>query len=116
MAEPSTTAAAGTATFTAAVIGMLPGIDANAVVGAFCGASLFVISAKDLGLFERFAYLLISFAIGYLGGPALLGDTLGLEHSAVSAFIAAAVTVTAGLRAIEGVKTLDLKAWLGGRK
>ena len=114
MAEPSTAAAAGTATLTAAVIGMMPGIDANAVVGAFCGASLFVISAKDLGLFERFAYLLISFAIGYLGGPALLGDML--EQSAVSAFIAAAVTVTAGLRAIEGVKTLDIKAWLGGRK
>lgn len=114
MAEPSTAAAAGTATLTAAVIGMLPGIDANAVVGAFCGATLFVISAKDLGLFERFAYLLISFAIGYLGGPTLLGDML--EQSAVSAFIAAAVTVTAGLRAIEGVKTLDIKAWLGGRK
>ncbi|KJZ14006.1 hypothetical protein TW86_10430 [Halomonas sp. S2151] len=114
MAEPSTATAVATATGLAALIGWLPGVDANAVIGAFCGATLFVISAKELGLFERFAYLLISFAIGYLGGPALLGDML--EHSAVSAFIAAAVTVTAGLRAIEGVKTLDLKAWLGGRK
>ena len=114
MAEPSTATAVATATGLAALIGWLPGVDANAVIGAFCGATLFVISAKELGLFERFAYLLISFAIGYLGGPALLGEML--EHSAVSAFIAAAVTVTAGLRAIEGVKTLDLKAWLGGRK
>jgi len=73
-----------------------------------------VISAKDLGLFERLAYLVISFLIGYLGGPATLGSAL--EHSAVSAFTAAAVTVTAGLRAIEGVKTIDLKAWLGGKK
>ncbi|WP_306169292.1 putative holin [Halomonas sp. MMSF_3323] len=114
MAEPSTATAVATATGLAALIGWLPGVDANAVIGAFCGATLFVISAKELGLFERFVYLLISFAIGYLSGPALLGDML--EHSAVSAFIAAAVTVTAGLRAIEGVKTLDLKAWLGGRK
>lgn len=114
MAEPSTTTAAGTAALTAALVGMLPGIDANAVVGAFCGAALFVISAKDLGLFERLAYLVISFLIGYLGGPAVLGSVL--EHSAVAAFIMSAVTITAGLRAIEGVKTLDLKAWLGGRK
>lgn len=114
MAEPSTTTAAGTAALTAALVGMLPGIDANAVVGAFCGATLFVISAKDLGLFERLAYLVISFLIGYLGGPAVLGSVL--EHSAVAAFIMSAVTITAGLRAIEGVKTLDLKAWLGGRK
>ena len=114
MAEPSTVTAAGTASITAVIVGMLPGIDANAVIGAFCGASLFVISAKDLGLFERLAYLVISFLIGYLGGPATLGSAL--EHSAVSAFTAAAVTVTAGLRAIEGVRTIDLKAWLGGKK
>lgn len=114
MAEPNTATAAATATLTAALIGILPGIDANAIVGAFCGASLFVISAKDLGVLARVAYLLISFCIGYLGGPAMLGSVL--EHSAVAAFIMSAVTVTAGLRAIEGVKTLDLKAWLGGRK
>ncbi|WP_447529801.1 putative holin [Vreelandella sp. TE19] len=114
MAEPSTMAAAGTASLAAVVIGLLPGIDANAVVGAFCGATLFVISAKELGLLERLAYLFISFCVGYLGGPATLGGML--EHSAVAAFIASAVSVTAGLRAIEGVKTLDLKTWLGGRK
>jgi hypothetical protein len=114
MAEPNTATAAATATLTAALIGILPGIDANAVVGAFCGASLFVISAKDLGVLVRVAYLIISFLIGYLGGPAMLGGVI--DHSAVAAFIASAVTITAGLRAIEGVKTLDLKAWLGGRK
>lgn len=114
MAEPSTATAATTATIAALTVGMLPGVDANAVVGAFCGASLFVISAKDLSLFVRFAYLLISFSIGYLGGPAMLSSVI--EHSAVAAFIAAAITITAGLRVIEGVKTLDLKAWIGGRK
>lgn len=112
MAEPSTAAAAGTASLTALAIGMLPGIDANAVVGAFCGATLFVISAKELGLLERFAYLIISFWIGYLGGPATFSM---IEHTAVAAFIAASISVTAGLRAIEGVKTLDIKKWLGGR-
>lgn len=114
MADPSTATAVGSASLAAFVIGLLPGIDANAVVGAFCGASLFVISAKELGVFERLAYLVISFVIGYLGGPATLGSML--EHTAVSAFIASAVSVTFGLRAIEGVKTLDLRAWIGGGK
>lgn len=114
MAEPSTAAAVGSASLAAMLIGLLPGIDANAVVGAFCGATLFVVSAKELGVFERLTYLVISFLIGYLGGPPMLGGML--EHSAVSAFIGAAVSVSFGLRAIEGVKTLDLRAWLGGKK
>ena len=114
MAEPNTATVATAATLTAALASALPGVDANAVIGAFCGASLFVISAKELGLFERLAYLVISFLIGYLGGPATLGSII--EHSAVAAFIASAVAVTAGLRAIEGAKTLDLKGWLGGKR
>lgn len=114
MAEPSTITAAGSASLAALVIGLLPGIDANAVVGAFCGAALFVVSAEDLRAFERIIYLFISFFIGYLGGPSTLSSIL--DHTAVSAFIAAACAVTFGLRAIEGVKTLDLKAWLGGKK
>ena len=113
MAEPSTLTATATATGLATLISMLPGIDANAVIGAFCGASLFVISAKDLSLFERLAYLVISLLIGYLGGPAVLGDWIA--HSAVSAFVGAATAVTAALRAIEGVKTLDIKSLIGGR-
>ncbi|WP_417329576.1 putative holin [Halomonas cupida] len=114
MTDPGTTAITKGATLAATIFGMLPGVDPNAVVGAFCGATLFVVSAKDLGLIERLAYMVISFLIGYLGGPAMLGDIF--DHTAVSAFVASAITVTAGLRAIEGVKTLDIKAWLGGRK
>lgn len=114
MAEPSTAAAAGSASLAALLIGLAPGIDANAVIGAFCGATLFVVSAKELNAVERVAYLLISFFVGYLGGPSMLGGML--DHTAVSAFIGAAVSVTFGLRAIEGVKTLDIRAWLGGKK
>lgn len=110
MAEPSTATAVATATGLAALVGWLPGVDANAVIGAFCGATLFVISAKDLPTVVRLIYLLI----GYLGGPSVLGQWV--PHSAVSAFIASATAVTAGLRAIEGVKTLDIKSLLGGRK
>ncbi len=112
MAEPSTTAAAGTASLIAALLALLPGIDPDAAIGAFCGALLFFISGKqEFPLWIRLAYLPISFVIGYLGGPSLLGDYL--EATAVSAFIGASITVTAGIRVIESVRTLDLKAWLG---
>ncbi|WP_413615758.1 phage holin family protein [Halomonas cupida] len=114
MTDPSTTAITKGATLAATLFGMMPGVDPNAVVGAFCGATLFVVSAKELSIFERLTYLIISFLIGYMAGPAMLGDIL--DHTAVSAFVASAVTVTAGLRVIESVKTLDIKSWLGGRK
>lgn len=113
MTDPNVIAA-GSAGLVAAVISQIPGIDANAVIGAFCGALLFSVSAKGLSLWVRLVYLLISFVIGYLGGPAILGSYL--EHSAASAFVGATITVTAGLRAIESVRTLDLRAWLGGKK
>lgn len=111
MAEPSTTTVTGIVTLGAALLGLIPGIDANAIVGALCGAALFVVSANGLRLFERLIYLVISFLIGYLGGPSQLGHIF--EHSAVSAFIAAAISVTAGLRVIDTVKHFDLKTWLG---
>ncbi|MGJ8517521.1 putative holin [Carnimonas bestiolae] len=114
MTEPSTTAATGAASVSALIISLLPGIDTNAMVGAFCGATLFVVSAKNLSLFERLTYLLISFLIGYMGGPALLKSVLG--NTAVSAFVASAVTITIGLRVIELAKTIDLGRWFGGGK
>lgn len=113
MAEPSTTTVAAAAATTATAVALLPGVDGNAAVGAACGALLFVTSARDLALPLRGLYLLISFAIGYLGGPALLGEWI--EPSAVSAFVTSATVVTAGLRAIEGVRTMDVTAWLGRR-
>ncbi|MGJ7457297.1 putative holin [Halomonas sp. RA08-2] len=112
MAEPSTAVAAGTISLTAALIALLPGVEPDAAIGAFCGALLFFISGKqEFPLWMRIAYLPISFVIGYLGGPSLLGDYI--EATAVSAFIGASITVTAGIRVIEGVRTLDLKAWFG---
>nr|WP_300309216.1 putative holin [Halomonas sp.] len=115
MAEPSSTTFAGITTLGATLFGLMPGVDANAVIGALCGAVLFFISSKqEFALWVRITYLPISFVIGYLGGPSVLGDYL--EASAVSAFIGAAVTVTAGQRFIDVVRTVDLKAWLGGKK
>lgn len=60
MAEPSTT----TLVVTAAGIGLsslFPGIDGNALIGAFAGATLVAISSKNLPILQRMAWPIWSF-------------------------------------------------------
>lgn len=108
MAEPNTTAAAATAG-AVTVFSMLPGVDPNTLIGACAGATLFVMSARDLCIFTRFVYLLISLAMGYLGGPAVLGHLF--PEPAVSAFVFAAGVIGVGLRIIKGVDEIDINKW-----
>jgi hypothetical protein len=104
MAEPSTT------TLTAAAgIGfasLFPGIDGNALIGAFTGAALVVVTSKDLSLATRFAYLLISLIVGYLAAPDVVSHT-PITSTGVAAFFAAALAITVTLQLIERVKTFD---------
>lgn len=108
MAEPNTPAAALTAGAVTAA-SMLPGVDANALIGACAGATLFVMSARDLCLFTRLVYLVISLAMGYLGGPAVLGHIFG--EPAVSAFVFSAGVIGLGLKVIKGVDEIDINKW-----
>jgi hypothetical protein len=108
MAEPNTTTAAATAGAVTA-FSMLPGIDANTLIGACAGATLFVMSARDLCIFTRLVYLAISIAMGYLGGPPLLQHIFG--EPAVSAFVAAASAIGVGLKIINSVDEIDLSKW-----
>lgn len=117
MAEPSTlTVAAGTAGLTLA--SLMIGLDVSALIGAFAGASLFVVSARELSIFERLAYLMISILMGYLVGPTLAEHFYpGWDASALPAFLTAVAVVTFALRVIEGVKNLDIsRLFPGGRK
>ena len=104
MAEPSTTTAI------AAGIGLAslaPGIDGNALIGAFAGAALLVVSSQDLSLGKRFAYLVISFIAGYLAAPDLVRVT-PIQSTGVAAVVAAACAIVVTLQLIERLKTLDL--------
>lgn len=90
---------------------LLPGVDGNALVGAFAGATLFVVSAKDLPLWRRLVYLVISLAMGYVS----VGDVirwLPITSTGIAAFLVSAGTVTLGLAFIEGLRGVDLKALL----
>lgn len=110
MAEPSTT----TTSASSAVIGfasLAPGIDGNALIGAFAGAALVVVTSKEIGVVRRAAYLLISLVMGYLAAPEIVNAT-PIRSTGVAAFFAAALVITVTLQLIERVKTMDLRSLL----
>jgi hypothetical protein len=106
MAEPSTTTIAAVS----AGIGfasLFPGIDGNALIGAFTGAALVVVTSKDLTLAKRLAYLVISLIVGYLAAPDVVSHT-PITSTGVAAFFAAALAITVTLQLIERIKSFDL--------
>lgn len=113
MTEPSTTTLLIT-TATATGIGLsslFPGIDGNALIGAFAGATLVAISSKNLPVLQRLAYMGISLAIGYLAAPEIINNT-PLKQSGVAAFVASAAAIALTLHGIHLIKTIELPDWI----
>ena len=111
MAEPGTTTATAVVSTGLGLASLFPGIDGNALIGAFAGAVLVVVTSKDLGIGTRFAYLLISLVAGYLGAPEIVRLT-PITSTGVAAFFAAALAIVVALQLMERVKTFDLLARL----
>ena len=57
MTEPAMAMAAAASLGVAA---SLPGVDGNALIGAFAGATLFVVSSKELPIWRRLAYTMLA--------------------------------------------------------
>ncbi|MGV4733209.1 phage holin family protein [Burkholderia sp. JSH-S8] len=108
MAEPNTTSAAALAA-AIGLAGVAPGIDGDALIGAFAGAALVVVTSKDLGIARRAAYMLISLVMGYLAAPEIT-HIVPIRSTGVAAFFAAALVITVTLTLIERVKGADLLA------
>ncbi|KWK75347.1 hypothetical protein WM16_13800 [Burkholderia ubonensis] len=108
MAEPNTTSAAALAA-AIGLAGVAPGIDGDALIGAFAGAALVVVTSKDLGIARRAAYMLISLVMGYLAAPEIT-NVVPIRSTGVAAFFAAALVITVTLTLIERVKGADLLA------
>lgn len=108
MAEPipSTVALATAGVGLAAIF---PGVDGNALIGAFAGATLMVVSSKDLSLAKRVVYLFISLIVGYQGAPELMNWT-PIKTSGVAAFLCASTAIVVALQLIERLKSFDLLA------
>lgn len=110
MAEPNTTTAAA---LSAAIglAGLAPGIDGNALIGAFTGAALVVVTSKDLNALTRVAYMLISLVMGYLAAPEIVNVT-PIHSTGVAAFFAAALVISVTLQLIDRLKSIDLLGFL----
>ncbi|MDR3429026.1 putative holin [Silvimonas sp.] len=87
-------------------ISILPGINGDAAIGAFAGASLFVISAKELGRGRRLVYLLVSWVIGYMATEDVL-RFVPITSSGLVAFFNSLLIVTIALGLVEGAKAFD---------
>lgn len=108
MPEASTTLAASAATGVT-LASLFTDIDAPTLMGALSGASVFVISAKDLKPFIRMLYLIISSVMGYLSGPSVLGHLF--KEPAICAFVFSAMAIGLALKLIKGTESLDVNKW-----
>lgn len=109
MTEPATSAlllAGAAATATAAASALVPGIDANALIGAFAGGALFVASSRDLSIARRVVYLLVSVGAGYVAAPEVV-QRLPITSTGVAAFFAGALAITVATQVIERAKAFD---------
>lgn len=105
MAEPIPSTVA-VATAGIGLAALFPGVDGNALIGAFAGATLLVVSSKDLSLAKRAAYLVISLIAGYQGAQDIVNWT-PIRSTGVAAFFGAACAIVIALQLMERLKTFD---------
>jgi hypothetical protein len=107
MEPTSSTISAGLVFGTVALSTLIPGVNGDALIGAFAGAVVFTLHTKDLIVIKRLVYLIVSFVIGYIATPEVMHWT-GVQSYGVAAFIASATVVTLALAFIEKIKAFDL--------
>ena len=113
MAEPSTTAVTVAASTGIGLAAMFPGIDGNALIGAFAGATLFVMSARELSLWVRAVYLLISVTMGYIAAPELVSH-LPIKETGVTGFIGGLLCITVAAPLVRRLESIDLISLIRG--
>ncbi|MFN3881505.1 MAG: putative holin [Nitrincola lacisaponensis] len=107
MAEPSTTTAITVATGSVGLAAIIPGIDGNALIGAFAGATLFIMSAKELRHWVRAIYLLISLTMGYFAAPEIINLTF-IKESGVAGFVGGVFCISVTLPLVRQVEDMNL--------
>ncbi|WP_028627678.1 putative holin [Metapseudomonas resinovorans] len=111
MAEPS---AGGIALLGLGGIGgaaLVPGVDMNAVIGAFAGAMFFVVYAKDLSALARIGYFIASWIVGYYVASEIIGREWA-KTSGLVAFGGALFCVVVGTSLLEWVQGGKTPGWL----
>lgn len=122
MAEPASTTVATAAVTGASLLALFPGMDAGAVLGAFAGASVFILSSNELGTVKKLAFLVLAFIAGLIAAPlssALLSTVMPerVQVSAgVGALVASALVIKVLIRLINKADATDILASLKGDK
>lgn len=111
MAEPTSTTSLATLITGLGLATLVTGLDGNAVIGAFAGAALVALNAKDLSFGSRAVYLVISWVVGYMAAPEV-AQRIGLQQTGVAAFLASAFAIAVTAHLLERLKTLDINSWL----
>lgn len=107
MAEPTSTTVAGSLLASVGLATLLPGVDGNALIGAFAGATLFVVSANEYSVITRLIYMLISLVMGYMSAPEITAR-LPISETGVAAFLAGLSCVYLGLKIQDQIKAISL--------
>lgn len=111
MTEPTSASAIALIATGFSVAAFVPGMDGNAVIGAFAGAALVALHARDVRLVVRGIYMIVSWIMGYLAAPIVV-RTIGVHETGVAAFVAAALVIALTMQLLDRVKDIDLAAIL----
>jgi hypothetical protein len=113
--EPTSSAASAWATMSAvAITSILPGVNGDALIGAFAGAVVFALHAKDLPIIKRLIYMMLSILLGYMGAGEVMHWT-GIQSHTIAALVASALIVTALLSGIDKIRQFDITSlWKKG--
>jgi hypothetical protein len=107
VAEPTSSSSIFFAVFGASAAAMFPGIDGNAMIGAFCGGGLVVLSRKDSAWPTRIAYGVISMALGYMAVPDVVRLTPIHTTSIAAALVSAMATAIIQI-ALDKMRSIDI--------
>lgn len=115
MVEPTSSAASAATAMGAVVItSILPGVNGDALIGAFAGAVVFALHAKDITLTKRLVYMVVSILLGYMGSDEVMRNT-GIQSDAIASFALSAVIVTLALASIDRIRNFDITSlWKRG--
>lgn len=111
MSDPSTGAIAAGAALGVTTISLMPGVDANAVIGAFAGSLFFIVFAKDLSALARLGYFIASWITGYYVSVEAVGQSW-LVTSGLPAFGGSLFTVVVCVSLLEWVQGGKTPGWL----
>lgn len=106
MAEPTSAAAAAATASGIALAALIPGIDSGALIGGFAGAAVQMMHNRDMSIWRKAVYGLVSWLLGYAGAPEMAAFT-GIQEPVITSFAVATVAVTVAVTVIDRIKTFD---------